>query len=1390
MRKKKELKLNILPEKKSDKALLVALLSGIVSINAPAFAQDITQADWLQKPASTPMLDYLYANSKSSVSSGYTLKEVPVQEGDIPPRSTIAMHEIAKATKYYHPTTGQVVSSADLDSSTEYYSYEIPKISESKYYTVGIKQPEYGVKDGSTATRYFNWNFNNAGEYNLVEAPYPSGTDGIKYYENTNVDKTALPLITNGVKEAITNTNSTLNSVSGAFIGNNAYLNGGVKNIAQAGNTAKIGEITGHFIGNSAYVGTSVLEGGAIVNSGNATIDNIIADFVGNYLFSAQAPVKGGAIFNSKDSKITSITGDFIGNSVGAQDNPAHGAAIYNAGTIDNIVGGFYNNAVTVNKIDNNGGAIYNTGLITSIVGEFSGNTGYFGGAVFNSGTIKSLKADFLKQNTYYGSVANAGVIDSIEGNFIDNYGYMSAGVHNITGGEIKSIAGYFVGNTSFHSSAGMVIENCKDAKIGTIDAVFADNNIGFAIENQGGFIDSIISDFISNSGGGINNYGSITSIESLFMDNGYIGVYNKKLGVINSLKSDFIGNKSVSIYNEYGIVESIIGDFLSNKGKAVSNTYGTIGLIDGRFVGNSTNYSNKTPMLGPGAAIHNHEGFIDLIMGDFIENTTTGVNNYGGLGGAIYNSAAPTSSKGVIEEIRADFISNGAFANDEEGLPKDAFGGAIYNEGTINAIVNSNFIGNYVKSNYGKALGGAIYSKNDLNIIADNGVSEFSGNYVDAKGQRDYQAIYIGFNARPKDEKGYDVPATLNLVAKNNGTLLFNDKISGSSNVITNAYRSVFDPQIREYVKIYTDENRQDLTDTSSYTYADYKVKFDGDSTGKIILNNNIEAESVSDYTQAPRANLDLYTVTLKLGNRDNVLDGNNLTMHSGTLDMINGEVGVADLNSLNIAGDTALNVDVDLVSKTMDTLKADYYSATGGKLNVTGMNLLNDAPEGQDVTEIPFADIGLKDYVQNATGGVLPQDKYQIKTPIYQYNVAYENRPEAGYFLFAKGDKVFVPDAGGNGGVDIKPSGNPSDAFNPAVLASPVAAQVGAMSTMGMTFNYAFQNSDNFMANPYLKRVATRNANKYALAASGVYSPLYTKPDTSSIWVKPYSTFESVSLKNGPKVSNVAYGTLIGFDSEMEHLKRGWDRVWTGYVGYNGSNQSFSGVDTTQSGGLVGATMTMYKGNFFNATTLTTGASVGFTTNMYGNEHFSMLMAGVGNKSGYNYEFKDGKIIVQPSMLVNYSFVNTFDYRNAAGVKIEADPLHSVQLVPGLKVIGNLKNGWQPYASVNMVWNLMGKTDFTANGVRLPEMSIKPYVQYGVGVQKSIKDRSMAFGQVMIRNGGRNGVALSAGFRWAIGKEGKPIEKVSNPQNVAYTLQSGGRKVLKQMNTPRRSL
>ena len=122
---------------------------------------------------------------------------------------------------------------------------------------------------------------------------------------------------------------------------------------------------------------------------------------------------------------------------------------------------------------------------------------------------------------------------------------------------------------------------------------------------------------------------------------------------------------------------------------------------------------------------------------------------------------------------------------------------------------------------------------------------------------------------------------------------------------------------------------------------------------------------------------------------------------------------------------------------------------------------------------------------------------------------------------------------------------------------------------------------------------------------------------------------------------------------------------------------------------------------------------------------------------------------------MLMSYTFVNTFDYTNSAGLQIESDPMHVIQLAPGVKFIMNTKNGWQPYATVNMVWNILDKQDVRANDVRLPEMSIDPYVQYGLGIQKRFKDKFMAFGQALVSNGSRNGVSLSFGLRWFIADE-----------------------------------
>ncbi len=48
---------------------------------------------------------------------------------------------------------------------------------------------------------------------------------------------------------------------------------------------------------------------------------------------------------------------------------------------------------------------------------------------------------------------------------------------------------------------------------------------------------------------------------------------------------------------------------------------------------------------------------------------------------------------------------------------------------------------------------------------------------------------------------------------------------------------------------------------------------------------------------------------------------------------------------------------------------------------------------------------------------------------------------------------------------------------------------------------------------------------------------------------------------------------------------------------------------------------------------------------------------------------------------------------------------------------------------------------------------------------MQKLCSDYFSAYGQATVRHGGRNGVALTAGFKWSLGKDSKPIDHVYAP-------------------------
>lgn len=514
-------------------------------------------------------------------------------------------------------------------------------------------------------------------------------------------------------------------------------------------------------------------------------------------------------------------------------------------------------------------------------------------------------------------------------------------------------------------------------------------------------------------------------------------------------------------------------------------------------------------------------------------------------------------------------------------------------------------------------------------------------------------------------------------------------------------------------------------------------EITMKGDGT--ITYNGIVDPVTLTNENARTIHNNKIQDVTYNLNSgmvgfsNDNYLsNGNNsLVFNGGMLTVANGAVNPINLEALSLNANSNIAVDADLANSKMDTISANTYSFANDdvKLNVNGINLLSDAKT--DNTIINFVnDDSLKSHISTTVSEV-------AYSPLYKYGVAYD--PTQGNFEFTRGSSS-----------DYKN-------INPAVMVAPVAAQLGGYFNQLNAYDQAFSNMDMTMLMTREQRQTLKMYNKYAYNGDGYGSVASSSgvipEERAGVWARPYSSFENVHLKNGPKVSNVMYGTFFGGDTSIKEFRNGFDGVFSAYVGYNGSHQVFNHNSLWQNGGTLGLTGTLYKGNWFGGWTIASGLSGVDANTMYGSEDFGMWSIGTALKTGYNWELFNSKFIIQPHMIISYSLVDTFNYTNAAGLRINSDPLNAIQLAPGLRFVGNLKDGWQPYLGVDFMWNIMDKTKFDAVETSLPQLSVKPYIQYGIGVQKRWGERSTGYAQAMFRNIGRNGVIFSLGYRAAFG-------------------------------------
>ena len=1165
-----------------------------------------------------------------------------------------------------------------------------------------------------------------------------------------------------GAKLTVNSSNFNSNSATTA---GGAIYNDVITENDETNNTVIVKENATATINNSTFTDNSSSTGGAIYsNDGDLNVNS--STFNNNYTTGTKVTIKA-------DDNTTPIIASQNGGAIVSNGNLNIKSSSFNNNTANIILNDKEKKSDDESSTEDvaallsplfGGGAIATSGSTTIDDTSFVGNsTNYNGGAIL---VLNSEKGTTIKNSAFANNSAgmNGGAISS--GDNIDGTGIFSPDNITITDTD-------FVGNTAGNYGGAIFYSNGNTDKTVnqklTINAknrnvVFSNNKAEkggndiylnkstMDLNTENGKTISFNSGIAGN--GTINSNGDVILNSAITPDNGNLAV-NINNGTIKLAVDNYLDGTDVTIAKG-GTLDLIngqigmanINNLVSNNGNVkidmdlsdserftdfanVKNASGTLNISEINIIADIENPNEPIitgePIKIDNLAIKLPDNGLKVATNDYLYTVT--INDKSEMEVTpITKDGVATKIDGFTLAVNKDGEINGtnvSLANErsfsatkdieitETGLGENAWNG---NLGGTKLTVNGN----------GHTLNGA--EKNGINIG--------DGQTLDLK-----DISINGFKTSDSSKGALNVKnnGTLNISAINKDINISGVNAGTSATEGLNLDNSIYLDGDSAKVNLTTGNSRR-ITINNALRSANVANEVLMKGEGTIVFNGEVDPVTLTNENARTIHNNQLTDVKYNLNSgmvgftKDSYLAGgtNSLVFNGGMLNIANGAVNNIDLKDLTLSANSNIAVDADLAAGKMDTLSIANTPTivNNANLNVSSINLLSDATK--DSTVINFvSDDTLKSHITTTVSNV-------AYSPIYKYGVGYD--ATEGSFEFTRG------------------SASDYNNVNPAVMVAPVAAQLGGYFNQLNAYDQAFSNMDMTMLMTKEQRQALKLHNKYAYDGDGFgsvsqYSGAIPE-ERAGFWARPYTSYEKVNLKNGPKVSNVMYGTFFGGDTAMKEFRNGFDGVFSTYIGYNGSHQVFNGNSLWQNGGTLGVTGTLYKGDWFGGWTIATGLSGVDANTMYGSENFGMWSIGTALKTGYNWELLNNKFIIQPHFIASYSLVDTFNYTNAAGLKIHSDPLSAVQLAPGLKFIGNLKDGWQPYLGVDFMWNIMDKTKFTAMDTSLPQLSVKPYIQYGIGVQKRWGERSTGYAQAMFRNIGRNGVIFSLGYRAAFGR------------------------------------
>lgn len=971
------------------------------------------------------------------------------------------------------------------------------------------------------------------------------------------------------------------------------------------------------------------------------------------------------------------------------------GAIAYEKGNItSNII-----NSTFTNNTANNGGAIYN-GIKNLTISNtiFDGNKtndGGKGGAIYNAGNISLSQTEF-KQSTDTIYMANDSTADFSGTNTLNG----SISSENATS-EIKN-KGTLILNADNSGYTGTYTQESGQTDVNASSTFF------------GG--ETTIADGVLNWNT-LKNYNSTLKVEKGSLNIGNVSKASLSLNNNSYIKKDTLVN-----INSKGEIKLNGGSITLDDNDIWA---GNISIGDENTVGNGTLTIDGLTSNG---GIFANGGTIDIISGRLTASA----------GDVIKEATTVKIKDDALLAVRGGDVTLGATTD------WASKGGVLLTDGTLTVkdFASSNGI---FQANSGKLM----LENSTFTVGKDSFINSSVETNIDSNSKlqiTDNGWVTIGNNDTWNGEISL-AGGTLNYErTESTSSTMTGDLIatSGNLNLLKNSYINIKSPSnIAQAVSVDIQKGATVEISNGAEFNLDSNDKWNGlikNELDGILKTDNVNNSAFGGMLQQNKG------VSI-FDNKSNItIDGKDSYILGGTVEIKNGSAlnigsSVADnhffVSDLNMTNNSALNAMNSVLNKYQISNDMIVEGKNNLSIDIDGRNKVGDAFIINNLTSNTNGTLNVADF--NFIG-LAPIDR-QFKIRVFDANSINDK------VNFTSTDKeIFTP----IGYYNLQSAGggwytSNMTRYNPQVFRGQVATLASFNNQLiidDMLLNHVTLDSERLLAQ-------SKNANIYA-STLPQFAPYQYKKEDGGLWYKSYVNFENLSLTQGLKVGNNSYGSLVGADFPVIKLKHGWRLMPTAYIGYNGAHQTFNGVGMYQNGGQGGLMGTFMKDNFIGSVVAYGGGynnemSVAGNTDRAGN-----WFAGTAAKLAYNFH-PTKHFTIQPTAFMSYNIFGRQNWGTDFGsMSMNSGLLNGINVAPGMNFI-YAKETWSLYATFQYMYNINEQVGGRAGNVDLASVKMEHgYIQYGLGVTKTWKDRLNSFFQIVFRNGGRTGVGFQLGLNY----------------------------------------